>query len=237
MKKYHRALFLLPLLVLSLIGGCQDSDQPGTLTVTINVPGFAALNAGANAVDGLGTNRAVSDVMVLDSNGQASIALHMDGDDVIFDSGTVLTVYCNIWVGLQTDNEYRFTATKQVTISGDTTVTFNAADNTLLPGKLTVNINVPAQAGNNAGSNAVDRNSVNRAVSDVMVLDVNGQASVVLHMNSQDVIFDGGTNQTVYCTIWIGQQTDGNTTFTASKQVTVLGDTTVTFTADDNALP
>jgi hypothetical protein len=128
-----RACVLAAIVVVAaaILPGCQTDSLSGAVTVVVTVPALAGMNAGSNAADQAGTNRAVSDSMVLDSDGVALVTLHMNGSDVVFPGGTMLTVYCTVWVGPQSDNAVRYTATKDVTISGDKVVVFSASDNTL----------------------------------------------------------------------------------------------------------
>jgi hypothetical protein len=115
----------------AILAGCAADPLAGTVTVVIALPDLAGMNAGSNAVDQDGVNRAVSDVMVLDSSGVASVVLHASGKDVVFPGGTTLTVHCTVWVGPQTDLDTRFTSSREITISGDRIVVFVPLDNTL----------------------------------------------------------------------------------------------------------
>lgn len=131
------AVFFASIAIIGVFSACQGpSENPvtyvsGTLTVEINTPSLAGLNAGCNAVDLDGENLAVSNLLVLDENGQVQKTLEMDGTEVVFNGGYILDVSCSVWNGPQTDNDVRFSAQKRIDIDGDTTVTFEAEDNTL----------------------------------------------------------------------------------------------------------
>ena len=90
-------------------------------------------------------------------------------------------------------------------------------------------VDMPHFSGLNAGSNAVDENNVNRAVSDLLVLDNTGKKSITLHMNGKDTFFEGGTVLTVYLNVWKGEQSNEDYKYNGRKTVTIDGNTTITF--------
>ena len=99
-------------------------------------------------------------------------------------------------------------------------------------GTLKVVVDMPHFSGLNAGSNAVDGNNVNRALSDLLVLDNTGKKSIILHMNGKDTFFEGGTVLTVYFNVWKGDQSNNDYKCNGRKTVTIDGNTTITFTED-----
>jgi hypothetical protein len=119
------------LAAVAILVSCAPDPLAGTVTVVVALPDLAGMNGGSNVVDEDGVNRAVSDLLVLDGSGVASVVLHLNGKDVVFPGGTTLTVHCTVWVGDQTANDTRFTAARVITISRDRIVVFVPQDNTL----------------------------------------------------------------------------------------------------------
>ncbi|MBI9103210.1 MAG: hypothetical protein JEY99_12410 [Spirochaetales bacterium] len=126
-----RKTIVLLALTLVVFAGCGTikntltEEKYSTVTIVIDMPEFGGMDAGCNAVDMQGTNRAVSNWLYLDDNGYVKKTLEMNGQNVRFSIGEELDVSCNVWVGPQEDNDYRFSQIKKIVVTKDTVVVFD----------------------------------------------------------------------------------------------------------------